>query len=67
MTMDNLVKGDIIINNICSELSTLIDLGITETEECAQIVRTLTDRLCDKLETFSLVEQYDFLLGSANR
>ena len=67
MTMDNLIKGDIIINNICSELSTLTNLGITEAEECAQIIRTLTDRLCDKLETFSLDEQYNFLQGSLKR
>lgn len=67
MTIDNLIKGDIIINNICSELSTLTNLGITETEECAQIIRTLTDRLCDKLETFSLDEQHDFLRRSLER
>lgn len=67
MTIDDLIRGDIIINNICCELSILTNLGIIEAEECAEIIRTLTDRLCDKLETFSLVEQYDFLRGSLER
>ena len=67
MTIDNLVKGDTIINNICSELTTLTNLGITEIEDCAQIIRILTDRLGSKLETFSLDEQYDFLRRSLER
>lgn len=67
MTIDTLVKGDIIINSICSELSTLTKLGITEVQDCAQIIRILTDRLGGKLETFSLDEQQDFLKRSLER
>ena len=67
MTIDNLVKGDIIINNICSELRTLTNLGITEIEDCAQIIKILTDRLGSKLEIFSLDEQHDFLRRSLER